>query len=157
MGNKRSFTLIELLVVLAIIGILAGLLSAGAEAARSRAYRAQAETMISTLEMAIGMYETDMGVFPADDGAGATTCAALVTALSDPTGQLPAWRGPYINFRSSELSAPVNGSLLDPWGRTYRYDSSSPPNNTATYDLWSEGRTQDPAFPPADPDDITNW
>lgn len=154
MNDERSFTLIELLVVIAIIGILAGLISTGVEAARKRAYRAQAQAMISTLEMAISMYKTDTGAFPPED-ASTTTSKALAYKLSrgytdtETTANIPSgWSGPYMEFKPSELSG---GSAVDPWGRTYNYDVSPITGNTGTYNLWSEGPTTNSG------DEVVNW
>jgi prepilin-type N-terminal cleavage/methylation domain-containing protein len=86
--------------------------------------------------------------------------------------------GPYIEFKKSQLEGTgvdfaddvfesitiegVNGTrevfqLKDPFGKYYIYDSSSPSNNIASFDIYSYGAdTTDDAGDPAS-DDITNW
>ncbi len=86
--------------------------------------------------------------------------------------------GPYIEFKKSQLEGTgvdfaddvpgsitiegVNGTrevfrLKDPFGSDYIYDSSSPSNNTASFDIYSFGAdTFNDSGGPAS-DDITNW
>ena len=81
--------------------------------------------------------------------------------------------GPYIEFKRLQLEDSgvnftgtdtditiegVNGGVKvyeykDPFGSSYSYDSSSPANNTASFDLYSFG----PDKGASTSDDITNW
>ena len=65
-GPRRGFTLIEMLSVVVIIGILAGLITAAAIAARNRARRARIKIEISQLEQALGHYKAKYGSYPPD-------------------------------------------------------------------------------------------
>jgi type II secretion system protein G len=61
---KRGFTLIELLVVVSIIGILATLITANMNAARSRARDAARKADLKSLQTALRMYYNDVGSYP---------------------------------------------------------------------------------------------
>ena len=146
--RKKGFTLVELLVVIAIIGILMGLVTAGAQAARRRAAVTKAKGMIGSLETAIAMYNGDMGQYPKSGNK------TLVSALEeDPKN--PDWNGPYMEFKKEDLK---EGEVIDPWGRPYLYVSvngGSPEHRTSSYDLSSLGPngTNDSGAG----DDIVNW
>jgi prepilin-type N-terminal cleavage/methylation domain-containing protein len=89
--------------------------------------------------------------------------------------------GPYIEFKRSQLSQVsgadfsdgetisyisvdgINGlsnvyEYKDPFGtNNYSYDSSSPSNNTASFDIYSYGPDKNNDFGVSTSDDITNW
>jgi general secretion pathway protein G len=67
MKTARGFTLIELLVVISIIGILATLLSANLNSARSRARDAQRKSDMKSLGTALRLYFNDKGAYPASN------------------------------------------------------------------------------------------
>jgi len=148
--RKRGFTIIELIVVISIIMLLAGLITGGASVARRKALESKAKSDIAALELAIGMFETDTGQYPADN-KGSSSNAALVDALE--SNVIPPvysnWHGPYMDFKSNDLN--VDEEFTDPWGNPYDYDTQTgtipPPNNTNSYDL----SCQSPH------DDIYNW
>jgi general secretion pathway protein G len=143
-----GFTLVELLVVIAILGILIGLVTAGAQAARRRGAVTKAKTMIASLETAIAMYYGDMGVYPP------TGNGELVAALQEDPEDVD-WDGPYTELKEDELS---EGALIDPWGTPYAYVSvngGSPEHRTKSFDLYSHGPTQ--ADDGGSGDDIVNW
>lgn len=143
---KQGFTLIEIVVVMAIIAILAGLVGGSAMLARKRGSIAKAKAAIASMETAITMYQLDMVNYPSDTEG----IKSLVETLTQNPGD-SSWRGPYMGFKSEDLK---DGEAVDPWGNPYRYNSSSPQHNTASYDLYSFG----PDGPGGSPsDDITNW
>ena len=138
----------ELLVVIAILGILISLVTAGAQAARRRGAVTKAKTTIAGLEIAIAMYESDMGEYPP------TGNSELVGALQDDPNDVN-WSGPYMEFKQEDLKGE---ELMDPWGRPYQYDSisgGSPEHRTKSFDLFSYGPngTDDGGTG----DDIYNW
>ncbi len=86
--------------------------------------------------------------------------------------------GPYIEFKKSQLDEVigdvftdnppditidgVNGTdtvfrLQDPFGSDYIYNSSSPSNNTASFDIYSFGPDKTDDSGAGTSDDITNW
>ena len=67
---KRGFTLIELLVVISIIGILATLLVANYNAARSRARDAQRKSDLRNIQTALRIYYNDIQKYPCEDTTG---------------------------------------------------------------------------------------
>jgi len=145
---NRAFTLVELLVVIAILGILIGLVTAGAQAARRRGAVTKAKTTIAALETAIAMYESDMGGYPA------TGTAALVAALQEDPGDID-WDGPYMEFKQDELEG---GELVDPWGNPYEYlsvNGGAPKHRERSYDLFSLGPNG--LDDGGTGDDIVNW
>jgi len=145
---KKAFTLIELLTVIAIITIFIGLLSPALNKARKQAKKQKAKAMIGSIEVALNMYYADWGFYPNEVTNSNNFANTLGTQQT--SGTLAY--GPYIQFKTSEIN--VNAAL-DPWGSAYRYDKSSPPHNSATFDLWSIGPngTDDSGGG----DDITNW
>jgi len=153
-GYRRGFTLIELLVVMAIILILAGLLTTGAQSAKKQSRIAKAKAMIASLEMAIGMYNQDTGTFPASgsspyqQGSGCLLVSQLTTSGSSPPA---GWNGPYMQFDSNDISG---GCIIDPWGNKYYYKATGDNhgvglNHTNWVDIWSSGPPGGPA--------IQNW
>ena len=148
MNKPRGFTLIELLVVIAIIGILMGLVTAGAQAARRRAAVTKTKGMIGSIETAIAMYHGDMSVYPK------TGTEELVKALQDDP-QNPDWNGPYMEFKHDDLK---DGQVIDSWGHPLVYvsvNAGSPEHRTSSYDLYSVGPNG--VFDAGLGDDIVNW
>jgi general secretion pathway protein G len=64
MPNKSGFTLIELLVVISIIGVLATLVAANLNSARSRARDAQRKSDLKNMSTALRLYYNDHTSFP---------------------------------------------------------------------------------------------
>ncbi len=168
--RDKGFTIIELIVVMAIIGILAGLITVAAQTARKQALIAKAKATISSIETALGMLQADLGAYPSQD-VGGTTTVNLINALSTSNANIYVgttdvainsanWNGPYMQFRTNEISG---GSLIDPWGSNYGYNNpgsnhGTGANHSSYVDIWSNGPNktdQHTLTPPGD--DITNW
>jgi general secretion pathway protein G len=146
--SRRAFTLVELLVVVAILGILAGLVTAGAQAARRRGAITKAKAMIAGLETAIAMYEGDMGEYPPSGNE------ELVAALEEDPDDVD-WAGPYMEFKRDDLA---DGQVVDPWGHPYEYVSvngGSPQHRTRSFDLYSLGPNG--VDDGGGGDDLVNW
>ncbi|MEE8451349.1 MAG: prepilin-type N-terminal cleavage/methylation domain-containing protein [Thermoguttaceae bacterium] len=65
-ATRRGFTLVEMLVVIAIIGVLAGLITAAGVAALGQAKRTTIRMEISGLETALHAYKEKYGDYPPD-------------------------------------------------------------------------------------------
>ena len=143
--KKRGFTLIELLVVIAIITILAGMVVGGAQQARKRGAITKARSQIATLETAISMYETDIGIYPESGNKN------LTSALIEDPDDLD-WSGPYMKIRKNELNE--EGEYLDAWGNPFVYINPGL-QNEYSYDLYSLG--PDGKGDGSGRDDIQNW
>ncbi len=121
---RGGFTLIEMLVVIAVIAVLAAIVSPmvfrNVSDARSTAARAQ----IETFSLALDAYRLDNDYYP-------STAQGLGALMRRPDGNPAArgWRGPYLR---RELP-------LDPWDRPYLYRSPGD-SSPATFDLYTLGR-----------------
>lgn len=104
--SEDGYTLTEMLVVLAIIGLLAAVLTpvvAGQLGrARAKAGRLHVETIATSLES----FRADVGRYPTP----AEGLKALVVQPSDAEG----WLGPYLRSEKS---------LADPWGNPLVYET----------------------------------
>lgn len=67
--SDKGFTLIEMLVVISIIGILATLIAANLNSARSRARDAERKSDLKNIETALRIYYNDKAAYPANDGS----------------------------------------------------------------------------------------
>ncbi|MBU1853506.1 MAG: type II secretion system protein GspG [Candidatus Omnitrophica bacterium] len=143
--KKNGFTLIELLVVIAIITILAGMVVSGAQQARKRGAVTKTKAQLATIETAISMYESDLGVFPQSGSKN------LVSALKNDPGDLD-WNGPYMNIKEKELNE--NGEYVDAWGNAFVYVNPGM-HNEYFYDLYSLGPNG--KGDGSEKDDVNNW
>jgi general secretion pathway protein G len=100
-NKRKGFTLIEVLAVISIILILIGLISPAISKARQQAKINETKARIGSFEVAINMYYTDQGTYP-----------ATLNALTAVT----AGHGPYLD---------LNTSFNDSWGIAYHYDSTN--------------------------------
>jgi general secretion pathway protein G len=104
LDHEAGYTLTEILVVMAIIGLIAAVLTPGILDQLGRARAKTAQMQLDTLASATEMFRSDVGRYPSD----AEGAASL---LSQP-GAADGWTGPYIK----------NAKLLqDPWGRPVQY------------------------------------
>lgn len=114
--HKQGFTLIEILLVVVIIGILAGVTATRLAGRTEDARIARAKSDISSLSLALDLFEQDIGRYP-------TTDEGLAALVVDPG--IPGWRQSYLR---GELKN-------DPWDMPYIYAS----NEQGLYSLSSAG------------------
>lgn len=105
-GGDAGFTLVELLVVLAIIALIGTLVGPRVLGYIGTAKSDTAATQIRNLSNAVELFYLDVGAYPDDE--------AQLKALLEPLSAA-GWNGPYLKTAAS---------LIDPWGRTYRYKSA---------------------------------
>ena len=142
--TKMGFTLIEMMIVVAILGMLFGMAIFAGNKARLQSKVSKTKADIAALEIAISMYEVDMGSYPASGNSN------LVTHLI--VDQAGDWHGPYIEFDEEDISG---GAFQDPWNNDYVYTNHGTHN--PSYDIYSMGPDESTSTGGDDPDDINNW
>lgn len=132
--HNAGFSILELLLVLVILAILAGIVGVRFAGQSGKAKVRAAQTQITEVSTALGIYDQDIGNFP-------TTQQGL-DALYENPGNLEDWDGPYLTKRIT----------TDPWGKDWIYRSPGT-HNTKDFDLFSAG----PDGVEGGEDDIINW
>jgi general secretion pathway protein G len=122
-GDDEGYTLTEMLVVIAIISLLAAVLTpmlAGQLGrARARAARLQVDNVATTLEM----FRNDVGRYP--------TAGEGLQALIVPPKDTEGWLGPYVRDPKG---------LLDPWGHALVYAPGSEGQEARVKSLGADGK-----------------
>lgn len=102
--NSRGFTLVELLIVVAIIGILATLLSANFIGVRQRARDGQRKSDLRQIQSALELYRSDQASYP-----------NVIPSPNCP----PALKSPDCSTSTYMQKIPI-----DPAGASYTYSSN---------------------------------
>jgi len=117
--HRFAFTLLELLVVMAIVSVLAALMTPGLQAAKEQARSLKCKNNLRQIGVAIKIYDQDLGCIP--DVWGANWESKLYSGLGAPKPP------PYSNvtaFAVLECPAwPVRGSLGGGFNRSYSFHS----------------------------------
>lgn len=123
--GEDGFSLVELLVVMAIIGMIATMVTPQVLGYLGRAKGDAARVQTRNIARAVELYYLDVSAYP-DTRQG---LAALVGA---PAG-LASWQGPYVRDPKG---------LIDPWGRPYLY--RTPGASGTPFEVYSLGRDGQP-------------
>jgi len=120
--SLMGFTLMELMVVIAIIALLAGIMTPNVARRLERAKMTRTEADIAAMETAIAMYENDLGSYPP---FGIDFLETYLVGIDSAGVEIPAnnprWNGPYIK-----------GIEKDPWGQKYVYLKNRCPRKPST-------------------------
>ena len=154
--NRRGFTLLELLTVISIIVILAGFVMPALNRARQKAFQTKVKAQIAGLELALSMYESDVGRFPdtdfttqnPDSGYG----NVLVTwFVNDGKANPAGWEGPYMDFKDNEVDGDY---VVDAWNQPFKYMQASPqrPDSFGLYSVGCNGVDE-----AGEGDELVNW
>lgn len=102
--RRSGYTLTEMLVVIAIIGLIAAVLTPNLLGQLGRARTKAARLQLETISAGLEMYRSDLGRYP--------TSGEGLRALIEPADDSEGWTGPYVRDASI---------LKDPWGAEVRY------------------------------------
>lgn len=120
---ERGFTLIEMMVVIAVIAVLAAVVTPLVFRNVGDARAAAARSQIETFALALDAHRLDTDYYPSTEQG----LEALTERPADAAER--GWRGPYLRRAVSS----------DPWGRPYLYRSPGD-SSQAGYDLATLGR-----------------
>lgn len=122
-GGDDGYTLTEILVVMAIIGLIAAVLTPNlvGQLGRSRAKTAQVQ--VETVAAAVEMFRADVGRYPTPS----ENLQALIAQPADSEG----WTGPY---------AKSDRVLQDPWGNRMDYRRSDDGRTFAVTSFGADGQ-----------------
>lgn len=139
-GAQSGFTLIEMLVVIAVIAILAGLVT-------PMVFRNVGDAKGSTARAQIEIFATALDAYRLDNDYYPSTEQGLAALRHAPNGDpaAPNWRGPYLR----------KDPPPDPWKRPYLYVCPGV-SNPDSYDLVSYGRDGAPGGTGEDAD-LNSW
>ncbi len=143
--KDAGYTLMELLVVLAVLALLAVIITPTLMGRLSKAKSDSAALHIDSLISTVEMFYLDMGRFPTDEEG--------LDVLWKAPMEKDNWNGPYVR-------KPAN--LVDPWGEKYHY---ARPGLNTSFDIYSfgadgarggEGEDKDiGSWPEGNPDDTS--
>jgi general secretion pathway protein G len=119
--DEAGFTLVEVLVVIAVIAILASVVSPMVFRNVGDAKQASARSQMEIFALALDAFRLDSGRYPSTDEG--------LDALRHPPAEAEGWRGPYLR-----KEVPT-----DPWRRVYIYKAPGVVN-PESYDLLSLGK-----------------
>ncbi len=140
--KAAGFTLIEIMAVVLIMGLLVSIVGYNVFAQVDKARVQTTRATISQLESALEFYRMDSSRYPTSE-QGIEARVRKPSAPPEPRSYPP------------EGYLRKAGSLLDPWGEPFQYESPGQ-HNTYTYDLWSLGADSAPGGEDVDAD-IGNW
>lgn len=114
---KKGFTLIEILIVVAVIGILATIITINIVGAQEKAKVSKAVTQVDTVKKAVKMYYADTFDWPSTcrniANSSFTQCDNATNA-KDPflvANGVARWNGPYINGGIYNMAHPWGGDV----------------------------------------------
>ena len=112
LSGDEGYTLTEILVVMAVIGLIAAVLTPGLVGQLGRSRTKAAQVQVETVATAVEMFRSDVGRYPSQ-------AEGLQSLIAQP-GAAEGWTGPYVKSAKA---------LKDPWG------------NDMTYRLSDDGRS----------------
>ena len=122
-GARAGYTLTEMLVVIAIISLIAAVLTPGLINQMSRARAKTAQLQLETLASSVESFRSDVGRYPSEEeGVGAL--------LKEPAG-VEGWVGPYLRDRKA---------VDDPWGHPVIYHLTDEGSHFYVASLGSDGK-----------------
>lgn len=104
--RARGFTLVELMVVIAIIGMLAAVVTVNVMGQMADARRTKVMTDMENIEKALNLYKINVGTYPEN-----------LEGLWERPARGGKWKGPYLD--------PDDCPPVDPWGTAYEYKKHS--------------------------------
>jgi general secretion pathway protein G len=135
-AGEAGFSLVELLVVLAIIGMIATMVTPQVLGYLGRAKGDAAKVQAKNIARSVELYYLDAGSYPQPRQG--------LAALVSPPGGVN-WQGPYLRDAKG---------LTDPWGRPYLY--RSPGLSGAPFEVYTLGRDGQPGGTGEDADASSN-
>jgi general secretion pathway protein G len=106
--DDRGYTLTEILVVMAVIGLIAAILTPGLVGQLGRARAKTAQMQLDTIAAAVETFRSDVGRYPTNDEA--------LNALLVQPQNADGWTGPYL--KNPKVTS-------DPWGHPVAYQVDS--------------------------------
>lgn len=127
-GVQLGFTLVEMLTVIAIIGILAALLTGAMVAARTQVQRASISSEINQLGIALESYKTQFGEYPPDGTDTAAVKRHIARAYPHANAATVAGKVPTLNPATS-LVFWLGGPIKDGRPNGFSKNPTDPLNN----------------------------